>query len=101
MFNQNPHGRSNQQNKFMDKVQQAAFWIAVLATFLMWPQIWSASLWLTDTVFRGQIDYAYLHLMSYLLFGVIFMVLLSLAQAGLGSSAAVLVIWLISKSPMF
>ena len=100
MLNRNSPGRSSQQNNFMTMMHKTAFWLAVLATFLLWPQIWDISAWLTANVFRGQIEYAYLDVMSAALFCIIFMVLLSMARAGLVSSIFIAVLWLIARSPI-
>ncbi|MEO1242780.1 MAG: hypothetical protein AAFX54_12800 [Pseudomonadota bacterium] len=85
----------------MDVMQGAAFWLAVLCTFLMWPQLLAASHWLGEAVFADQVTPDMLELMKWALFVIVVMIMLSFARLAWGSSAAVVAIWALTKLPIF
>jgi hypothetical protein len=101
VFGNNKHGKDKQRGMFMDLMQRVAFWLAVLCTFLMWPQIWALSQVIGDMVFSGSVDDQTLTFMKFALFGILVMIVLSMAQMTWGSSAFVVGLWAVTRLPIF
>lgn len=91
----------NHHGPFMQAAQAVGFWLAVLCTCLLWPQIWGLSEWLAEVFFSDHLDNTQLTLSRFPLFGIIFMAGLGMARAGLASSVAIGAIWVMSRLPIF
>ena len=82
--------------------QMLALWIAILVVCTSVGFIWQAANFFTDNVLAYQIDnWDILALAPYVLSVVIAMIVLYSARMGLSSSIALVLLWVLSKSPVF
>jgi len=89
------------QSNFMEMMQQAAFWCAVLCTVLMWRIIWKMANFFGNAAFSAHLGTGDLEIVKIGLFGLVFMVFLKMAQAGWASSVAIAALFALTRLPIF
>lgn len=101
MFGRQNKSVSRQQSAFIQAIGQAGFWLALLATILIYPKLFAFAGWLADRVFGNDFYGDALTFIQYALSILVAMIVLSLARATTASTAVMLALAAVSRLPVF